>query len=155
VTPGQREMHFAGAGEGGVVLSRRELDHLLVERAAALGVAFRPSFHVGELLREGGRVTGIRGKDGEEIRARHVICADGASSAFSLDPRPTKTISTIMGWWEGALLRPHTIEMIFDKTLLPLYGWLFPEAEGRVNIGICVDAARARENLRDVFQRFL
>jgi len=84
-----------------------------------------------------------------------VICADGAASVFSKDPRPRRTISTIMGWWEGALFAPHTIEMIFDKSLLPLYGWLFPESRERVNVGICLDGQRPHENLREVFQRFL
>ena len=49
--------------------------------------------------------------------------------------------------------------MIFDRTLVPLYGWMFPESASRVNIGVVVDGARAGAsgdlgNLRPVFEAF-
>lgn len=158
-TPGNREIHLASE-EAAVILLRKDFDDLLVRRAEALGVTFRPGFQARELLTEGGRVIGVRGKGGEEIHASWVLCADGAHSVFSKDPRPRRTISTLMGWWEGFDFEPHTIQMIFDKHLAPLYGWMFPETAERVNIGICIDGEEAdgsktTRNIRDVFQRFL
>jgi menaquinone-9 beta-reductase len=158
-TPGNREIYLASE-QAAVILLRKDFDDLLVQRAKDLGVTFRPAFHARELLTEGGRVTGVRSKDGEEIRAGHVLCADGAHSVFSTDPRPRRTISTLMGWWEGVPFEPHTIQMIFDKNLSPLYGWMFPETPERVNIGICIDGEeesgeKTKRNIREVFQRFL
>lgn len=158
VTPGKREMRLASE-EAAIVLLRRDFDNLLVERARSLGVDFRPGFHARELVREGGRVVGVRGKDGAVVRASFVLAADGAHSVFSLDPRPKRTISTLMGWWEGVPFEPHMVEMIFDRNLSPLYGWLFPEGDTRVNIGICMDGEeggkKTARNVREVFQRFL
>lgn len=159
VTPGKREM-FLSSEEAAIVLLRKDFDNLLVERARSLGVDFRPGFHARELVREGGRVVGVRSKDGQEVRGAYVLAADGAHSIFSVDPRPKRTISTLMGWWEGVPFEPHAVEMIFDQNLAPLYGWLFPENDTRVNIGICMDGEDARgnktdRNVREVFQRFL
>jgi geranylgeranyl reductase family protein len=159
VTPGNREMHLRTAEGAAVVLLRKHFDNLLVERAQSLGVEFRSGFRATGLLRQGGRVVGVRGKD-EEIHADWVIAADGAHSIFSTDTRPKHTISTLMGWWEGMRFAPGTMEMIFDKNLTPLYGWMFPETEQRVNIGICMDGEgpdgrKTERNVREVFARFL
>jgi flavin-dependent dehydrogenase len=50
--------------------------------------------------------------------------------------------------------------MLFDKNLSPLYGWLFPEDDTRVNIGVCIEGEgpggeKTTRNVRDVFERFL
>jgi menaquinone-9 beta-reductase len=159
VTPGGREMRFASE-QAAIILLRKHFDNLLVERARALGVDFQQGFHARELVREGGRVVGVRARDGREIRAGFVLAADGAHSVFSSDPRPRRTISTLMGWWDGFPFEPHTVEMIFDRNVAPLYGWMFPEGGDRVNIGVCIegeDAAggKTQRNVRDVFERFL
>jgi menaquinone-9 beta-reductase len=158
VTPGGRAMVLSSNADA-VVLLRRTFDNLLFERARSLGVDFEGGVRVSELLREGGRVLGVRTADGREIRARFVLCADGAHSVFSTDPRPRQSISTLMGWWDGAAFEPGQIEMVFDRNVAPLYGWLFPEGGGRVNIGVCMEGpregARAERNVRDVFARFL
>jgi geranylgeranyl reductase family protein len=165
-TPGGREMKLT-TDQAAIILLRKHFDNLLVEQAKKLGVEFRGGFKVTELVREGDRIVGVRGKDGE-VRADLVLGADGAHSIFSDDPRPKRTISTLMGWWEDFDFEPNTIEMVFDKNLSPLYGWMFPEGVNRINIGICMDgeedSADAREhdgrkkttrNVRDVFNQFL
>jgi flavin-dependent dehydrogenase len=108
-------------------------------------------------------VVGVRGREGTtpaEVRADYVLCADGAHSIFSLDPRPKRTISTLMGWWEDFPIEPGIMDMVFDRNLAPLYGWMFPESPERVNIGICIDGELADgtkqpRNIRDVFRQFL
>ncbi len=64
-----------------------------------------------------------------------------------------------MGWWEGADFVPGQLEMVFDRKVAPLYGWLFPETATRINIGICIDAPsgaqQPKPNLRQNFSDFL
>jgi flavin-dependent dehydrogenase len=143
-----------------VILLRKGFDNLLVERARSLGVRFRDGWRVTEAIEENGRVVGVRGLEGSEIRARWTLFADGAHSLFSRDSRERRHIDTLMGWWEGPRFEPGRLDMVFDRELSPLYGWLFPETATRVNIGICIDAQdeygrRVPRDLRAVFQAFL
>ena len=159
VTPTGRSFVLA-SNAAAVVLLRREFDHLLVRTALDKGAALEGGVRVRDLIREAGRVVGVRTADGRELRARYVLCADGAHSIFSADPRPKRSISTIMGWWDDAEFTPRQIEMVFAKSVAPLYGWLFPETDRRVNIGICIDGQDAagnktQRNVREVFREFL
>src|SRR5262245_50820931 len=142
VAPGGGSFVLA-SNAAAVVLLRREFDHLLVRTALAKGATLDAGVRARELIREGGRVAGVRMADGRELRARYVLCADGAHSIFSDDPRPKRSISTLMGWWDDADFTPRQIEMVFAKSVSPLYGWLFPETDRRVNIGICIDGQDA------------
>jgi geranylgeranyl reductase family protein len=159
VTRGGREMTLA-SNAAAVVLLRRDFDNLLVERARALGIEFQGGVHVTEAIREDGRVVGVRTQDGRELRARLVLFCDGSHSIFAVNPRPKTSISTLMGWWEGAEFVPGQLEMVFARSVAPLYGWLFPETDTRVNIGICVDAptpgsGAPKRDLRQIFAEFL
>jgi geranylgeranyl reductase family protein len=159
VAPGGRFFVLA-SNAAAVVLLRREFDDLLVRSAQAKGAKLEGGVRVRELVHQGNRVVGVRTADGRELRARYVLCADGAHSIFSTDPRPKRSISTLMGWWDDADFTPRQIEMIFAKSVSPLYGWLFPESDRRVNIGICIDGQDAegnktQRNVRDVFRSFL
>jgi menaquinone-9 beta-reductase len=166
VTPGHKRFKLT-TDTAAIILLRKYFDNLLVEQAKRLGVEFRGNTKVLELVKERGRVVGVKTKDGERIDAELVIGADGAHSIFSEDPRPKRTISTLMGWWENFPIEPHTIDMVFDRNLMPLYGWMFPETPERVNIGICMegeDDVHGREhagrkkttrNVREVFDQFL
>jgi flavin-dependent dehydrogenase len=48
------------------------------------------------------------------------------------------------------------MEMIYARELLPGYGWVIPESDHRMNLGVCVDAARIGRSsgLHEVLQRF-
>src|SRR5258708_28777672 len=148
------------ANAAAVVLLRKDFDNVVLQGARSLRARIEEGFHATELLREGSRIVGVKSVNGEERRARFVLFADGAHSVFSRDPRPRRQISTLMGWWEDANLPPGRLDMIFDRRLAPLYGWMFPETATRVNIGICVDAQDSegnavKRNLRSVFREFL
>jgi 2-polyprenyl-6-methoxyphenol hydroxylase-like FAD-dependent oxidoreductase len=75
-------------GTGVAYAPRRTiLDALLVERAAKAGAEVREAFTVSELLFDGARVTGVRGRTANgafaEERARFVIGADGRHSTVA------------------------------------------------------------------------
>ncbi len=159
VTPGGKEIRIS-SDAAAVVLLRRHFDNLLVDRAQKLGVTLMTPFRAEKVIEEHGRVKGVRSFEGKEVLAKHVLFADGAHSMFSQDTRPRRSISTLMGWWENFESAPNTLDMIFDKDVAPLYGWMFPETNERVNIGICVDGQdesgeKSSRNLRATFEGFL
>ncbi len=166
VTPaGHESWQSAGDLAEAIVCNRRVLDHLLLERARQAGVSFVPHFTASDLLRDGDRVAGFVSRDGRSVRARYTLVAGGSHCRVGVEPgRPRRIIQAIMGWWDDVPFRPNYVEMVFDKMLSPYYGWLFPEGERRVNIGITwedpVDAGQARgaadkKNARALFQAFL
>ncbi len=63
----------------GICLRRIKLDHLLVEAAAAAGADVRTGTSATDLVREAGRVVGVRTRE-RELRATLVVGADGRSS---------------------------------------------------------------------------
>ncbi|HHH27935.1 MAG TPA: NAD(P)/FAD-dependent oxidoreductase [Polyangiaceae bacterium] len=166
VTPsGHESWQSAGDRAEAVVCHRRVLDNILLERAKSFGVEFVPYFTATNMLKDGERVVGFSDRKGRTVRARHVIVAGGSHCRIGVDTtRPRRIIQAIMGWWDDVPFRPHHVEMIFDKMVAPYYGWLFPEGNNRVNIGITyedpVDAGAGRDpknkkNARQLFQQFL
>ena len=121
----------------------------------SLGVRFIGDFQASYLLARSDRVAGFRSVDGREVQAKHTVVADGAHSQFCVDRGRRRLIQAIMGWWEGVTFEPHHIEMIFDRMVNPLYGWMFPEGPGRVNIGICYEDPHLEKNSRQLFTQFL
>ena len=66
---------------------RTVLDQILVDGARDAGAEVIEGFTVTDLLSEGGRVTGIRGREGDgpevEFKARFVVGADGSNSVVA------------------------------------------------------------------------
>lgn len=156
VTPKGHETYLSGgSGFDAIVCLRRTLDQLILRKAQDAGVRFVPHFTANRLLTERGRVTGVAARDGREVRARATVIAGGTHCRLVPERRPRKLIQAIMGWWEGVPFREHHVEMVFDPMVLPLYGWLFPEGGGRVNIGIAYEDKNGTRNAREMFRRFL
>ncbi len=158
ITPeGRESWQSAGDVAEAIVCKRRVLDHVLLKKALRNGVTFVPNFDAAETLEEDGRMVGFRSRDGREVRAKYTMIAGGSHCRVGLPgERPRRTVQGIMGWWDHAEFRPHHVEMIFDKTLEPYYGWLFPESETRVNIGITYENPPGeKKNARELFRAFL
>ncbi|MGA9523955.1 MAG: NAD(P)/FAD-dependent oxidoreductase [Myxococcaceae bacterium] len=157
VTPGGREAFVSGGDSAAaVVCHRRILDHLLLQRAQSLGAQFIPHFHAQELLKDGERVVGVAAADGRSVRAKVTVVADGAHSRFTLEERGPKALyQAIMGWWDDVPFTPNHVELVFDKSVAPMYGWLFPEGPTRVNIGIIYPDDAHQKKARELFQAFL
>jgi geranylgeranyl reductase family protein len=135
----------------GLVMTRHDFDHLLVQRAQKAGARFLERTEAIEPIRQDGWVRGARVRPAEdrqavptEIRARHTIACDGASSRFAAPAGVTRDDTRPLGiaarryytvpyhpgpWFESWL------DLWEGDLLLPGYGWLFPVAGGRVNLG--------------------
>lgn len=147
----------ASAGEEGAaaICLRHDLDYEMHKRSLSRGVNFIPGFNASEPILRGERWVGVKARDGREVRADWVVVANGSHTKFSTCTGPKRTIHAIMGWWEGVPFTPHTVEMFWDDLTLPYYGWLFPETEARVNIGITYEDDHQQKNARRIFQAFL
>ena len=155
VTPRGHESYQSAGNVEAIVCQRRVLDALILKRALDTGVRFTPNFTAAEVIEENGRVVGVRAKDGREVRARFTVIAGGTHCKLVPSRRPRKIIHAIMGFWEGVPFRKGHVEMVYDPETVPYYGWLFPESETRVNIGITYEDAHGKRNARELFQRFL
>jgi flavin-dependent dehydrogenase len=118
-----------------MVLPRDQFDHALVEAAVRAGAEFRPGVRAHCLLRDGGRVVGVR-TAGAEVAGRWVIAAGGAGCCRRWGPSRAHWLRSRIAWFEGASAVPGRIEVILDEHILPGYGWVFPERDGCVNVGV-------------------
>lgn len=137
----------------GYVVRRRQLDHLIVLAAEAAGARVEQRCEAVAPVVERGLVRGAlvqRRDTGEtvELRGRIVVVADGATSRFGRaigtyrDPE-LPFAAAIRGYWES----PRAGDPWLDSRLelrdregraMPGYGWVFPEGDGTVNVGVGV-----------------
>ncbi|MCB9638392.1 MAG: NAD(P)/FAD-dependent oxidoreductase [Myxococcales bacterium] len=136
------------------VLLRERFDTIMAYEAASRGASLREGIKVEDVLRQDGRVVGVKTSDGE-IEADAVVLCNGAKNHIAKVDRPGRTLHTIMGWYEGVKDTIDGVEIYFDEVVKPYYGWVFPESERRVNIGICFDPATSDLNARQRFDVFL
>jgi geranylgeranyl reductase family protein len=131
----------------GLVRTRHDLDELLARRAEKAGALLWEGAEVLRPVLTDGWVTGatVRKDDEEiEVRARYVLAADGAASRigagagirrdgtrplgiaarryYRIDRSPGPWLEVWMDLWDG-------------HDLMPGYGWLFPVADGTINLG--------------------
>jgi flavin-dependent dehydrogenase len=155
VTPRGHDVVLSSPDDVALICNRRTLDHLLLLAAQDAGVEFIPNFNAAFLLQRSDRVLGFRSEDGREIRVDYTVVAEGAHTRLARERGPREIIQAIMGWWDGMPFQPNIIEMVFDDLVSPYYGWLFPEDDGRVNIGICYEDPNLTQNARRLFDAFL
>jgi flavin-dependent dehydrogenase len=149
---GQR-VELRGQYEAAVLL-RERLDTLLAHEAARRGAQLREGIRVESLLRDHGRLQGVKTSAGE-IEADAVIVCNGAGSRLAPAHRPGQTLQTILGWYEGLEGISDSVELYFDAIVKPYYGWVFPESPSRVNVGICYAPRPGGPNARQRFEVFL
>lgn len=133
----------------GLVRSRGEFDELLARRAEKAGaMLLERTEALSPIVGEDGWVTGARvrteGGAEESIGARFVVASDGASSRFATQMGVRRDESRPLGiaarryyrvqrqpgpWFESWL------DLWEGDSLLPGYGWLFPLADGSMNLG--------------------
>jgi menaquinone-9 beta-reductase len=133
----------------GLCRPRTDLDQLLAEQAARAGATLWQSTEVVGPLVEGGLVRGAivrrEGEDPVDVRAEVVVAADGASSRFAqalgLARDPARPIGVAIRQYFRSQRHVDPwidsyLELWRDNDLLPGYGWVFPMADGTVNVGV-------------------
>ena len=136
------------------VLLRARFDELLAHEAVRRGARLRDGVRVREIVREGEKLIGVSTSDGD-LEADAVIVSNGANTTFAREPRPGRTLHTYMAWYEGVEGVIDAVELYFDPVVKPYYGWLFPESESRVNIGVVFRPRSGEANARERFDEFV
>jgi flavin-dependent dehydrogenase len=138
---------------------RRRLDALLATAASEAGAELRQRFTVDDLLWEGDRVVGIRGRGpgGAAVeRARVVVGADGfrsrvaaAVGAASYEVRPAQTCAYYSHW---ADLPSPALELYARPGR---YALLFPSDDGLACLAVGWPRAEFGDVRRDVERQFM
>jgi len=154
--------------EIGFIVDRELFDRELADLAVGNGAVLRTSHQAVSLLKEGGRITGVKIKElnsggSYEVEAKVVVGADGVealsgrwaglSKPFRLD----EIFSCAQELIEGIELRDSFIEFHLGKRFAPGgYAWVFPKGPRSANVGIGVNPLLASNaHAVDYLDRFL
>ncbi len=149
----------------GYIVPREELDHRILAAATRAGAEVREGSHVSTVARHGTTMTVSfrNGSTDETVRAPIVVGADGTHSvvarAFDLlvdDPRYIAVSQR--AYVDGIDTKHGEAAFVFDRDLFPGYGWMFPMANGRANVGVGILAEtrdRYRISVPALFATFL
>lgn len=125
--------------------SRREVfDNLVFQTAKESGATVIEKFAVSDLLWEGTRVAGVKGKGADGVEktfvGKMVVGADGASSVVAdkvgvKKVDPAHWCAALRVYYKGVSGMTPNIELHFVDSLIPGYFWIFPLENGLANVG--------------------
>ncbi len=158
----------ATSARRGWVIPRYLLDDALRQNAVSAGAVFLPGFHAKAPIYQQFRLQSVLGVQGQreiKIKTRLVIVATGANRAFLqasgiYPPRPPHALAA-RTYLTGLPEQDDFIHVYLERGLIPGYAWVFPTAEGIVNIGCGViligqstqeGSRRLRSALRQLLQ---
>jgi geranylgeranyl reductase family protein len=142
-----------------LAVSRLVLDRTLFEAAVAAGAYPVRDLFLG-LVGDTRAPTGVQLASGGELHADAIIGADGATSRVALaaglvDARQALWGFALRGYVDVPIELPH---ILFWEPmrwrLFPGYGWIFPTADGRANVGLGLAVAADRSLARQAGERF-
>ena len=133
------------------VIPRDELDSAMLEAAERAGATVHEETLVTGVNAgsSGVRVEARRNGKAARYRSRVVAGADGANSvvgtsAGQLADDPRHTAVAQRAYANGFDGGREEVLCFFDEALFPGYGWVFPMADGRVNLGVGILAETRR-----------
>lgn len=138
----------------GYIIPRHELDHQILASAVKAGAELREGCQVSAVERSGRTMT-IHFRDGSAERTERapiVVGADGthsmvARSAGLLNDDPRYMAVSQRAYFDGVETTNGEATFVFDRDLFPGYGWMFPMANGRANVGVGI-LAETRDRYR-------
>lgn len=130
----------------GYVCRRMVFDNVLFAAAKTAAADCLEEFVVEGLLREGGKVAGVRGRrvgdqQTQTFRARAVVGADGFDSIVArqtglYEHDAKHWVVATRGYYRGLPGLTDYIEIHFVEEVSPGYFWIFPLEDGWANVGI-------------------
>jgi menaquinone-9 beta-reductase len=162
------EIPFYGLGDGmpphGYIIARDELDDEMLATAARAGAAVHHETSVTSVAAgpAGVEAEARRGAKTVRYRAKLIAGADGVNSVVGRsqgltadDPRHTAVAQRAYATVDGDV---GEAAFYFDEDLFPGYGWVFPLAGGRANLGVGILSETRRRldvHVPDLFAAFV
>ena len=142
-----------------LAVSRLTLDRTLFEAAVAAGAHPIRGVFLG-LTGEPQNRTGVRLGGSGELRADAIVGADGATSQVATAAQLVDSQQPLWGFALRTYLDtpvglPHIL--LWEPQpwrLFPGYGWVFPTADGRANVGLGIGVGANRSLVRQAGERF-
>ncbi|MCP4133462.1 MAG: geranylgeranyl reductase family protein [bacterium] len=155
-----------GSRDYGIIFPRKEFDALMVDTIANLpGVEFMDSSTVkGLVFDNNNKPIGVSVKQGNkktEYYGKYIIAADGAYSPIARNLSlynniPKYRAFSVRAYFENVTGLDTSINLHFDKYVLPGYGWVFPVKGGRANVGVIIyNRYTPSPGIKGLFNRFI
>lgn len=145
------------------LIPRLEFDARLVQQAVSAGARLLEETHVEAMERNGAGWVGLLARQPDrnvELTCRLVIAADGPHSSFTrflgMVPGPADAVA-VRRYYDGVQGEPGLLELHWEKSVLPAYGFIFHLEHGRANVGtgmFAKDLRRLKPNLHELLERF-
>lgn len=148
----------------GYIIPRDQLDAVMLDAAVRAGAVVHEETGVTHVSAgsSGVKVTAGRGETRSRYHAQLVIGADGVHSAVAQSQRLSVGDSRRMAVARRAYAMTDDeigeAVFFFNESLFPGYGWMFPMAGGRVNLGVGILSETRRRmsvNVPDLFNGFV
>lgn len=165
-SPSNIELKTRLVNSDGLMIEREKLDYILAQYAVKLGVELVEKFLVTEPIVENNQVVGVRGQykgKTEEIRSNIVVAADGTNSIIAKKLSNKKLKSRYMAiairtYYENVENLENLIEVHYEKTILPAYGWIFPTGKTSANVGVGIrydHYLKMNKPVKEIFNDFV
>ncbi len=143
------------------VIPRKELDDCLIACVKEHStITVLENTAVTDIIMDGDRARGVRSSGGEWF-GRVIIAADGAyspiASRLNLANKEKKHHGfAIRAYYSKVEGLTDSIELHYDKSMLPGYGWIFPLGKQRANVGVgLMTRFKDQRPLKQLFERFV
>lgn len=149
------------------IFPRRDFDTILFNYTKAVpNITALENFKVTDLLYDDRKICGIAGKFNNQIvniTGKYIIGADGVNSVIAkklnlFNGNNNHKAFAIRAYFENVSNLDSSIELHFDKTIYPGYGWIFPISDNKANVGAGTDMRsfyKNDQNLKDLFRVFI
>lgn len=152
----------------GMVMKRYDFDSFLLDKVKQSGVELREGYKVVDVVRdEWDAVCGVRAvspaNQTETFHSPVVLGADGFNSIIArrcglYRHEPAHWVVALRQYFHGGIVQPGEIEIHFFEETQPGYFWIFPLADGWVNVGVGMLHQTIRKkkiDLKDVLKKAL
>ncbi|MGB3129823.1 MAG: geranylgeranyl reductase family protein, partial [Dehalococcoidia bacterium] len=150
-----------GLRDYGYVIPRKDFDYQLLQFVKEVPrVKVLESFSVKDLVYDESNVCGVRSDD-ETYLGKVIIGADGVHSTIAKklsmrNDNPKHRALAVRAYFENIENLNHYIEIHYEESILPAYGWIFPTSEHSANVGIGVGTRFTdTKEIKTLFYRFL
>ena len=143
------------------VIQRKELDNSLIACVKEHStITFLENTAVTDIIMDGDKARGVRSSGGDWF-GRVIIAADGAyspiASRLNLANKEKKHQGfAIRAYFSKVEGLTDSIELHYDKSMVPGYGWIFPSGKQRANVGVgLMTRFKDQQGLKQLFERFV